>query len=81
MADRATLHLSKLDDFSEFAATRGYVREETRGDYEILRLRRGKEAPLLYYRRGGDHASIPQTQKKNPAEGLVRAYLNAKGKR
>jgi hypothetical protein len=78
MADRATLHLTKLDEFSAFAATRGYVREPAKGDYEVLRLRRGEEPPLLYYRRHGDHASIPVTQKKNPAQGLVQAWLDSK---
>ena len=80
MADRATLHLSKLDDFAAFAATRGYVREPTKGAYEILRLRRGEEPPLLYYRRGGDHASIPESfgkGAKNPAAGLVSAWFNS----
>ena len=78
MADRATLHLSKLDDFAAFAGTRGYEREPTKGAYEVLRLRKGDAPPLLYYRRHGDHASIPQTQGKNPAEGLVHAYFVAR---
>lgn len=80
MADRASLHLTKLDEFAEFAATRGYVREPTKGAYEVLRLRRGNEPPLLYYQRHGDHASIPQTMGKNPAEGLVHAWFVARKK-
>lgn len=81
MADRASLHLSKLDDFAAFAATRGFVREPTKGAYEVLRLRRGQEPPLLYYRRHGDHASIPEyfgKGAKNPSQGLVSAWFRAR---
>jgi hypothetical protein len=53
-----TLHLTKLDAFANWAAQQGYVREQTKGVYEVLRLRREPEPPLLYYRHeGGDHAT------------------------
>ena len=56
--DRMTLHLNKLDAFASWAATHGYKREPTKGVYEVLRLRLGANAPLLYYRHHhGDHAT------------------------
>lgn len=73
MADRATLAFSKLDEFAEWAATKGWVREETKGEYEVLRLRKAsKPKPLLFYTRAHakEHATIPYG-----AEGLVRSWF------
>ena len=81
MADRCTLHLSKLDDFAAFAETRGFRRVPPRGGYEVLRLERvqkvpGKIGALVYYRRSGamEHASAAD----NATAGMVQAYVGAK---
>lgn len=68
MADRATLALHKLDAFAEWAKSKGYEREETKGHYEVLRLRKPGAAPLLYFRRdqgGGVHATAQGSRAAN----------------
>ena len=72
---RALLHLSKIDDFAEWAATKGWVREPTKGIYEVLRLRKkGKPKPLIFHRRdSARHATIGWDQ--SPGHSLVRQWL------
>ncbi len=67
--NRCTLALSKLDAFAAWASEQGYVREPTKGVYEVLRLRgpsgltptprlpgRGASGQLLiYFVRAGSH--------------------------
>ena len=48
---RSLLALAKLEEFAVWAVTQGYRREPTKGSYEILRLRKKGEAPVLYFRR------------------------------
>lgn len=61
VADRATLALSKLDEFAEWAAVHGWVREPTRGRDEILRLRHSaRRHPFLAYGRSPEHATVPR---------------------
>lgn len=79
MADRATLHLSKLDEFATFAEfMAGYTRLPVIGDYEVLRLRKGVRPPLVFYARASatEHATIPR------GEGiqLVRYWLRSRQK-
>lgn len=59
MADRATLHLSKLGAFAAWMAMRGWAREDTKGVYEVLRLRRENGPTLVFYSRSPEHATIP----------------------
>jgi hypothetical protein len=73
--NRSRLHLSKLNDFAAFAESRGYRREPTKGGYEILRLQRQSETPLIYFFRGGcEHATAP----RGKAAELVNAWLREK---
>jgi len=53
VADRATLHLKRIDAFAEWAGMNGYRREDTRGAYEVLKLRKKGSKPLIYYTRAG----------------------------
>jgi hypothetical protein len=73
MADRATLHLSKLKEFAEWATTRGFVREEPKDCYGVLRLRHRDKGVVVYYKRAGakEHA----TATAGLGESLVRQWL------
>lgn len=62
--ERSRLHLNKVEQFAEWAVANGYVREDPKGAYEVLRLRKivahgkPKLAPLLYFRHlTGEHAT------------------------
>lgn len=71
MADRATLHRNKLADFAAWAEGQGYEREKTRGEYEVLRLRKAPSPPLIFFARlGGDHVTF-----QNPARDLVWRFI------
>ncbi len=74
--DRHTLHLSKLDEFAEWAKSKGYLREETKGTYEVLRLRHyegGK--PLLFYARA---SAVEHASSQRDGLVLVRRWIKAK---
>jgi len=72
MANRSLLALSKLEEFATWAAAQGYVREKTRGAFEVLRLRRGNEPPKIYFKRTSakEHASC-----QDASAGLVRRWI------
>jgi hypothetical protein len=73
---RALLHLTKIDEFAEWATARGWERLPPRGHYEVLRLRYDQpgERPIIFYRReGSDHATIGWDQGKGHA--LVKLWL------
>lgn len=61
MADRCTLHLSKLDEFAAWCSGEGWVKEDhSRNEFAVLRLRRGKEVVVFYARNyAREHASVP----------------------
>ena len=71
---RDRLHLSKLEDFRAWALVQGYRAEPTKGDYEVLRLRKGTEAPLLFWwHHGGEHVTTDAR-----SETLVSAWLRSR---
>ena len=82
-ANRGGLHMDKIDAFAAWAEGRGYRREPTKGAYEVLRLRKGKEAPLLYYRRerlnvsGG---SPKHATSRGAGNALLRAWFRDRRK-
>lgn len=53
----ALLHMTKLDDFAEWACARGWRREQTKGEYEVLRLRQGAACLCYFQRSGTEHAT------------------------
>lgn len=68
--------MTKIDEFAEFCAGKGYAREPTKGAYEILRLRKEGEPPVTFYQRTGtDHATA-----QGKGLGLVSSYLASKRK-
>ena len=61
MANRHTLHISKLEDFKEWLVKDGWEIEETKGIWEVLRARKsGRQNPLMVYRKedAKEHLSI-----------------------
>ena len=72
MARRNLLHVSKLDVFAAWAATQGYVREDPKGDYEVLRLRRAGKPPVLFYRKLD---AVEHVTAQDDGETLVHRWL------
>ena len=55
---RNLLALTKVVDFAAWAVCQGYKVEPTKGTYEILRLRKKGENPVLFFKRNtGEHAT------------------------
>ena len=70
MANRCLLHKSKLEDFSNWLVSEGWVLESPKGDYEVLRAKRGKDLLLLYKGKSSEHYSILDKDSK-----VVRKYI------
>ena len=71
---RNLLALTKVVDFAAWAVCQGYKVEPTKGAYEVLRLRKKGESPVLFFRRDrGEHAT-------SYAEGttLVQQWINTR---
>jgi len=60
MRDRGLLHNSRLDDFVTWAAGQDYAQEPPKGPYEVLRLKREGEPPVIYHERSGWRHQNPQ---------------------
>lgn len=59
MAIKNMLHLSKVDAFCDYLEDNDWCRVDNKGDYEILRMIKPGEQPIIIYgRNGGDHASF-----------------------
>ena len=61
MANRHTLHISKLNSFKEWLVNDGWQLEEPKGIYEVLRARKaGKKNPLIIYKKSDakEHLSL-----------------------
>lgn len=76
---RSLLALSKLEEFAAWAIADGFVREDTKGEYEVLRLRWAEKInghrmqPYIFYKRiGAQHVT-------SQAEGtqLVSRWLKS----
>lgn len=72
MSDRATLHWTRVDDFGAYCCgEHGYRRLPLKSPFEVLRIQRGTEAPLVFYRRlRTDHATAT-----GAGEVLVEKYI------
>jgi len=77
---RNMLHESKIEEFAAWAVADGFVREDTKGTYEVLRLRWGQKIdgrkiqPYIFFQR--DRSCHATSQ----AEGsqLVARWLRSK---
>lgn len=71
---RNLLALSKLEDFSKWADSKGYRREPTKGTYEVLRLREKGMSPVLFFKRDkGEHATS-----YGDGTALVQQWINSR---
>ena len=73
MAERHTLHISKLEAFRGWLAKDGWEIEKPKGDYEVLRARKqGRQNPLIVYTKSysKEHLSVMDRDK-----GVVYAFL------
>lgn len=65
---RNMLALSKLEEFAAWAIADGFMREDTKGEYEVLRLRWGqkidghKMQPYIFYKRDGAQHATSQAE-------------------
>ena len=73
MANRHTLHISKLEDFKNWLVKEGWEIEEPKGIYEVLRARKpGRQNPLIIYTKADakEHLSIMDRD-----SGVIGAFL------
>ena len=71
MAERCILHKSKLNQFREWLFSKGYVIESTKGDYEVLRAKKGKNTVIIYEKLyAKEHLTVQQKD-----YNLVRQFL------
>lgn len=75
MADRRTLHISKLIDFKIWLAENGWKIEEPKGIYEVLRARKpGRQHLLMVYKKDSakEHLSFLDRD-----AGVIQEFLRA----
>ena len=78
MADRHTLHISKLDDFKKWLVKDGWEIEEPKGIYEVLRARKqGRKHPLIVYKKADAKEHLSIMDRDYP---VVGAFLRDAGK-
>ena len=73
MANRHTLHISKLEDFKNWLVKEGWEIEEPNGIYEVLRARKqGRQNPIIVYTQADakEHLSVMDRD-----SGVVGAFL------
>lgn len=74
MRSRNILHLNKLDDFTAYAEARGFFSDETRGEFEVLRLRHHfpHKATMLFFK---TLKNVHVTAQGERAVKLVNEYI------
>lgn len=78
--NRCKLHLTKLDAFAEFMAESGWRREPTKGFYEVLRLVKEGDTPMIFYARGTarEHATVQYGAQASAVRRFLRAVREAR---
>lgn len=74
MATRNILHRSKLDDFKNYLKTKGWIIQDTKGIYEVLRAVNPevRKRPLIIYNgKSKEHFSIDDRD-----FSIVRDFIN-----
>lgn len=77
--ERATLHLTKIEEFAAWVTSeRSFRREPTKGEYEVLRIRlldrSGDWEPVIFWRRNtGEQATTTDVGIR-----LVRSWLRSR---
>lgn len=71
---RNRLHVTKLQDFTEFCSARGWAQQPIKGGYEVLRMRHPEHKdPLLVYRRDAVH--LVHYTCHGEADRMLNAFL------
>lgn len=80
--NRDLIHISKLDEFSTFLTSRGWVLEEPKGAFVVLRARHPKVAePLVFYKRAHtDHLTCQYGLQATLAEQFIREQRQARSR-
>lgn len=74
MANRNTLHKTKLGDFTEWLIQDGWTIQQPKGFYEVLRAKKGKRTMLVFSKlEAKEHYTIPDN-----CMGTFIAYLKSK---
>jgi hypothetical protein len=79
MANRATLHLTKLGRFQDYLEAKGYISCQTKGTYEALRMLNpsleGPQRTVIVFFKGEakEHFSV-----QDKDADLLRAFLQQK---
>lgn len=78
MAHRGLLHLNQVEPFAGFCEGLGWLRVDTKGDYEVLRMqhRDAKKPMILYVRDRSQHVSFGDDQPQT--WNLVERYIKSK---
>jgi hypothetical protein len=73
MANRCLLHQKKLSTFRKWLVAEGWELHPVKGDFEVLRAKKGKQWVVVYFRIGTDvHYTVMD---KDVA--LVRRFLKS----
>lgn len=72
MRDRCLLHFNQIDNFAAYMARFGWSRETTKGDYEVLRLAKAGQPPIVMYARATarEHVTVERQHERH-----VRAFI------
>lgn len=71
MAERCLLHQNKLDLLKWWLSSRGYEIQATKGMYEVLRAKKGKDTVIIFKKAGAkEHLSVQQKD-----HNLIRQFI------
>lgn len=71
MAERCLLHQSKLDLLKSWLSSKGYETQSTKGVYEVLRAKRGKETVIVFKKDNAkEHLTVQQKDHR-----LIRQFI------
>ena len=78
MANRNTLHISKLDEFKEWLIADGWtITDHSKNAYAVLRAEKKsvRKNPLIVYKKNNSEEHLSVADHDYP---VVRAFLNSK---
>ena len=78
MAIRNLLHLNKVEEFKKWMENKnGYISVDVKGDYEILRMIKPKESPVIIFKGGSNnHSSFEDKHFKLVVKFIKESKLN-----
>lgn len=81
MANRHTLSVTKLNEFTDYLISKGFSIEVPKGSYEALRAtKKGRTHPLIVYRRNDNVAGTELVHLTVQGKDMpvVRNFINSK---